>query len=102
MASCRFARPHQRRRAPDARGVTLDQIRIGCPRHGDSGSAVAPVGRDEEGATKTRSGLQVKARLDKRQYPLGMMVPDETMDTLHLKPHEFHGEWNYTFTPESL
>ena len=54
------------------------------------------------GATKTRSGLKVKARLDKRQYPLGMMVPDETMDALHLKPHEFHGEWNYTFTPEQL
>jgi hypothetical protein len=51
-------------------------------------------------ATKTRSGLQVKARLDKRQYPLGMMVPDETMDALHLKPHEFYGEWNYTFAPE--
>jgi hypothetical protein len=29
-----------------------------------------------------------------------MMVPDETMDALHLKPHEFHGEWNYTFAPE--
>jgi len=28
------------------------------------------------------------------------MVPDETMDALHLKPHEFHGEWNYTFSPE--
>src|SRR5450755_1492019 len=52
------------------------------------------------GATKTRSGLQVKARLDKRQYPLGMMVPDETLHALHLRPHEFHGEWNYTFAPE--
>ncbi len=54
------------------------------------------------GATKTRSGLAVKARLDKRKYPLGTVVPDETMDALHLKRHEFHGEWNYTLTPETL
>ena len=54
------------------------------------------------GATKTRSGLAVKARLDKRKYPLGTVVPDETMDALHLKRHEFHGEWNYTLTPEKL
>jgi len=52
------------------------------------------------GATKTRSGLQVKARLDKRKYPLGTTVPDETMDALHLKRHQFHGEWNYTLAPE--
>jgi hypothetical protein len=52
------------------------------------------------GATKTRSGLQVKARRDKRKYPLGTMVPDEILDALNLKRHQFHGEWNYTFAPE--
>ncbi len=51
-------------------------------------------------ATKTKSGLQVKARLDKRKYPLGTVVPDERMDALHLKRHQFHGELNYTVAPE--
>jgi hypothetical protein len=48
------------------------------------------------GATKTTSGLRVKARLDKRKYPTGVEVPDNAMQALNLRPHEFHGEWNYT------
>ena len=48
------------------------------------------------GATKTASGMRVKARLDKRKYPTGVRVPDEEMKALKLKPHKFHGDWNYT------
>jgi transposase len=48
------------------------------------------------GATKTRSGLRVKARLDKKTYPRSVKVTDEELATINLKPHKFHGEWNYT------
>lgn len=51
------------------------------------------------GATTTASGLRVKARLDKKKYPTGVQVPDEQMKTLKLRPHRFHGDWNYTLTP---
>lgn len=54
------------------------------------------------GATKTTSGLRVKARLDKRKYPIGVEVPDNAMQALNLKPHDFHGEWNYTLVPQDL
>lgn len=48
------------------------------------------------GATKTRSGLRVKARLDKKTYPASIKVSDEELATVKLTPHKFHGEWNYT------
>ncbi len=48
------------------------------------------------GATKTRTGLRVKARLDKRKYPRSIKVSDEELAIVKLKPHKFHGEWNYT------
>jgi hypothetical protein len=51
------------------------------------------------GATKTASGLRVKARLDKRKYPTGVQVPDEAMRALKLRLHRFHGDWNYTISP---
>ena len=48
------------------------------------------------GATTTASGLRVKARLDKRRYPLGVAVSDEELDAVNLARHRFHGDWNYT------
>ena len=51
------------------------------------------------GATKNATGLRVKARLDRRKYPTGVQVPDEAMKALKLKPHRFHGDWNYTLGP---
>ena len=53
------------------------------------------------GATTTRSGLKVKARLDTSIYPTKIRVPDEDMDALNIKAHKFHGEWNYTISPRS-
>ena len=47
-------------------------------------------------ATETRSGLKVKARLDRGKYPTKLKVSDEEMASLCLKPHSFHGDWNYT------
>jgi hypothetical protein len=54
------------------------------------------------GSTKTRSGLRVKAKLDKQVYPTGIVVSDEEMEELNIKRHTFHGEWNYTVSPNEL
>jgi DNA-binding phage protein len=50
-------------------------------------------------ATTTRSGLQVQAELDTGTYPTKVKVSEAEMAALHLTPHEFHGEWNYTLSP---
>lgn len=54
------------------------------------------------GTTTTKTGLRVKAALDKRKYPKGVKVTDEEMESIHLQPHKFHGEWNYTIAPSKL
>jgi hypothetical protein len=51
------------------------------------------------GHTRTSTGLTVLAELDKNTYPKGIEVPDEQLEQIHLKPHVFHGEWNYTILP---
>jgi len=53
------------------------------------------------GATMTKTGLKVKAKLDKRKYPLKVKVTDEQMRSLNIAPHQFHGEWNYTIRPRN-
>lgn len=53
------------------------------------------------GATKTKTGLKVKAKLDKGKYPPKVKVSDEEMASLNIEPHEFHGEWNYTIRPRN-
>ncbi len=51
------------------------------------------------GATTTRTGLRVRAKLDRRSYPKGVKISDQEMAALAIEPHEFHGEWNYTVRP---
>lgn len=51
------------------------------------------------GATRTKSGLRVKARLDQNIYPKKVKVTDEELRSVKLKPHKFHGDWNYTVQP---
>ena len=51
------------------------------------------------GATVTKTGLKVKARLDTRKYPTKVKVTDQQMRDLNITPHTFHGEWNYTISP---
>lgn len=53
------------------------------------------------GSTKTKTGLKVKAKLDKGKYPLKVRISDEEMESLNIKPHAFHGEWNYTIQPRN-
>lgn len=50
-------------------------------------------------STKTKTGLRVYAVLDEHQYALKQKVTDKEMQNIHLTPHAFHGEWNYTISP---
>ena len=47
------------------------------------------------GATKTSTGLKVKAKLDDKLYEKGIKVSDEELKKIKIKRDEFHGEWNY-------
>ena len=51
-------------------------------------------------STKTKAGLTVKVRLDKRNYEKGIEVSQQEMSEINLLKHSFHGEWNYTIKPK--
>ena len=50
--------------------------------------------------TTTSKGLTVTCRLDRSKYKTGIKVSDEEFDAINLKRNHFHGEWNYTISPE--
>jgi hypothetical protein len=50
-------------------------------------------------ATQTRSGLKVRAELDRGSYPLGVRISDRELAAVPLRRHDWHGEWNYTVVP---
>jgi hypothetical protein len=50
--------------------------------------------------TRTRSGLKVKAALDKRTYRKGKKVSTAAMKALNLHGHRFHPDWNYDLRPQ--
>ena len=52
-------------------------------------------------ATTTRKGLKVRAQLDTNPYPKGIKVSDEEFASIRLARDDFHGEWNYTITPNT-
>jgi len=49
--------------------------------------------------TVTQQGLKIRAELDKRRYPAGIKVTNETLAQVNLKPQSFRGEWNYIIQP---
>jgi len=53
-------------------------------------------------ATTTTTGLTVRAELDKNKYPKGVKTSDAQLAAINLTRHEFHGDWNYTITPQNL
>ena len=53
------------------------------------------------GATTTQTGLRVEAVLDRRTYPTRVEVTDEQLSQVQLRPHSFHGEWNYSILPKA-
>jgi hypothetical protein len=50
-------------------------------------------------ATRTETGLHVRAEIDKGKYPQGRKITDKEMAQLRLTLHPFHGDWNYTILP---
>ena len=52
-------------------------------------------------STTTKTGLTVACRLDPNTYEKGIAVSNAEMAALNLHPHDFHGEWNYTFLPRT-
>jgi len=53
------------------------------------------------GSTKTEKGLKVECVVDTNTYPRGIKVSDEEFECINREQHEFHGEWNYTISPQS-
>jgi len=47
------------------------------------------------GSTTNGAGLVVRARLDRRRYPIGKKVSAKALRELALERDDFHGDWNY-------
>ena len=47
-------------------------------------------------ATTTETGLRVLAECDEGYYPTGTQITDAQLAAVPLRPHEWHGQWNYT------
>ncbi len=52
-------------------------------------------------ATRTRTGLSVKAVLDPNEYPLGVKVSNAQFRELNIDWHPTHPTWNYTLKPHA-
>lgn len=50
-------------------------------------------------ATTTTAGLKVRANLDEKIYATGIKVTEEEKNKLNIQRNDFHGEWNYTISP---
>ncbi len=51
-------------------------------------------------ATSTTAGLTVRAELDEKKYPKGVKISDANLAAVNLLRHDFHGDWNYTISPQ--
>ena len=51
------------------------------------------------GATTTDTGLRVHCEIDGNLYPKGIEVSDAELLAVNISRHQFHGEWNYTISP---
>ena len=50
--------------------------------------------------TKTKSGLKIKAALDKNIYEKGVKVSEKNFEEINIEKDSFHGEWNYKIKPQ--
>ena len=50
-------------------------------------------------ATTTKTGLKVKAILDKHRYRTGIKISDDEMKRLSIHGHDTFPNWNYTIAP---
>ena len=52
--------------------------------------------------TQTKSGLTVTAVLDNNRYKTGLKITPEQMESLNIQRDLFHGDWNYTISPQRM
>ena len=50
--------------------------------------------------TRTRTGLKIGARLDRKMYEKGQKLTDDVWSEIALEPHDINPQWNYTIRPE--
>ncbi len=46
--------------------------------------------------TKTKKGLKIKAKMDKKIYELGKKVSEKEMEKINILEHKINPKWNYT------
>src|ERR1035441_2135365 len=51
-------------------------------------------------ATTTTAGLTVRAELDENKYPKGVKISDAKFAAIQIQRHDFHGNCNYTISPQ--
>jgi len=49
--------------------------------------------------TTTKTGLKIRAALDRGRYPTGVAIAADELAAVNLKRADFHGEWNYAIYP---
>lgn len=49
--------------------------------------------------TTNRGGLVVRARLDRRAYPIGKKVSAKELREFNIERADFHGDWDYVIRP---
>jgi len=52
-------------------------------------------------STKTDKGLKVSCELDSNKYEKGKKITDKEFALVKIIKDDFHGEWNYTITPQN-
>ena len=50
-------------------------------------------------STATKTGLKIRAAMDRGSYPTGVAIAEAQLAAVNLKRADFHGEWNYTILP---
>lgn len=53
------------------------------------------------GSTRTKKGLHVKAKLDRKHYATGKKISDDEMDQLNIEYDTVNPQWNYTIRPRT-
>ena len=49
--------------------------------------------------TTTKKGLKIKARLDKKKYEKGLVIPPDFLGHLEIDFHRKYPKWNYSISP---
>lgn len=52
-------------------------------------------------STTTKTGLRVQAAIDEHHYQTGIEVSDEQLACVNITRADFHGEWNYSISPNA-